>query len=230
MCGLLPFQGAGLADRVTPESGYQVMGQCSMTTRAYGYGGRVVIVDDEWETAEWVVQQDDRKSSLGALTQGLASRVNPQPAELSIEDVPLIGLDRLEQAVGDLVVCFEEGELEIDDTTDAADAHVTTYRVHLTLRRSAWDLAANAAATAVGFLTRDTAAGLTCALNLLHTLTEVARSLSVAERQAISRVLANQWLGSTTRRGELTTYGIDVEKLIQNGVLVETDDGLSVSA
>ena len=71
----------------------------------------MVIVDDEWETAEWVVQQDDRKSSLGALTHGLASRVNPQPVELSIEDVPLTGLDRLEQAVGDLVVCFEEGGL-----------------------------------------------------------------------------------------------------------------------
>jgi hypothetical protein len=62
-----------------------------------------------------VVQQDDRKSSLGALTNGLASRVNPQPLELSIENVLLVGLDRLEQLVGDLVVCFEEGGLEIDD-------------------------------------------------------------------------------------------------------------------
>lgn len=191
----------------------------------------MVIVDDEWETAEWVVQQDDRKSSLGALTHGLASRVNPQPVELSIEDVPLTGLDRLEQAVGDLVVCFEEGGLEIDDTTEtAADAHVTTYRVHLTLRRSEWHLAENAAATAVSFLTRNTATGLTRALNLLHTLAEVARSLSMAEREAVSHVLANQWLGTTTRRDEVTNYGIDVEKLIQNGVLVESAEGLSVSA
>ncbi|MGO8767217.1 MAG: hypothetical protein ACLQIK_18515 [Mycobacterium sp.] len=212
------------------------MGQFSMTTRASGYDasgyeGRVVIVEDEWETAEWVAQQDDRKSSLGALTHGLASRVNPQPVELSIEDVPLTGLDRLEQAVGDLVVCFEEGGLEIDDTTDAAaDAHVTTYRVHLTLRRSEWHLAENAAATAVSFLTRNTATGLTRALNLLHTLAEVARSLSVAEREAISHVLANQWLGTTTPRDEVTNYGIDLEKLIQNGVLVESAEGLSVSA
>jgi hypothetical protein len=187
--------------------------------------------DDEWETAEWVVQQDDRKSSLGALTHGLASRVNPQPVELSIEDVPLTGLDRLEQAVGDLVVCFEEGELQIDGTTGAAAGpHVTTYRVHLTLRRSEWDLAVNAAATAVGFLTSDTATGLTSALNLLRTLTEAARSLSVAERQAISHVLGNQRLGTTARRGDMTIYGIDVDKLIQDGVLVEGDEGLSVSA
>jgi hypothetical protein len=191
----------------------------------------VVTGDDEWETAEWVVQQDDRKSSLGALTHGLASRVNPQPVELSIEDVPLTALDRLEQAIGDLVVCFEEGELEIGDTTDAAaDAHVSRYRVHLTLRRSEWNLAANAAATAVSFLTRDTATGLTRALTLLHKLAAVARSLSVAEREAISHVLANQWLGTATQRGEVTTYGIDVEKLIQNGILVESDEGLSVSA
>jgi hypothetical protein len=187
--------------------------------------------DDEWETAEWVVQQDNRKSSLRALTHGLASRVNPQPVELSIEDVPLTGLDRLEQAIGDLVVCFEEGELQIDDTTNAAaDAHVTTYRVHLTLRRSEWNLAENAAAAAVGFLTRDTATGLTRALNMLRTLTEAARSLSVTEREAISYVLANQWLGTTTPRADVTAYGIDVEKLIQNGVLVESDDGLSVNA
>lgn len=190
----------------------------------------MVIVDDKWETAEWVVQQDDRKSSLGALTHGLAARVNPQPVELSIEDVRLAELDRLEQAVGDLVVCFDEGELEIGDTTDAADAHVTTYRVHLTLRRSEWNLAENAAAAAVGFLTRNTATGLTRALNLLHTLAEVARSLSVAEREAISHVLANQWLGTTTSRDEVTNFGIDVEKLIQIGVLVENDEGLSVSA
>jgi hypothetical protein len=189
------------------------------------------MVDDEWETAEWVVQQDDRKSSLGALTHGLASRVNPQSVELSIEDVPLVGLDRLEQAVGDLVVCFEEGGLEIDDTTQAAaDPHLTTYRVHLTLRRSEWNLAANAAATAVGLLTRNTDTGLTRAVNLLHRLAEVARSLSVAEREAISHVLANQWLGTATLRDEVTNYGIDVEKLIQSGVLVESDDGLSVSA
>jgi len=201
-----------------------------MTTRASGYEGRVVIVDDEWETAEWVVQQDDRKPSLGALTHGLASRVNPQPVELSIEDVPLIELDRLEQAVGDLVVCFDEGELEIDDTADAADPHVTTYRVHLTLRRSEWNLAENAAATAVGLLARNTSTGLTRALNLVHTLAGVARLLSVAEREAISHVLANQWLGTATRRDEVTNYGIDVERLIQNGVLVESDEGLSVSA
>ena len=191
----------------------------------------MVIVDDEWETAEWVVQQDDQKSSLRALTHGLASRVNPQPVELSIEDVPLTGLDRLEQAIGDLVVCFEEGALQIDDTTNAAaDAHVTRYRVHLTLRRSEWNLAENAAAAAVGFLTRDTATGLTRALNMLHTLAAAARSLSLPDRQAISHVLANQWLGTATQRGEVTTYGIDVEKLIQNGILVENDEGLSVSA
>jgi hypothetical protein len=202
-----------------------------MTTCASEYEGRVVIDDDEWETAEWVVLQDAGKSSLGALTHGLASRANPQPVELSIEEVPLIGLDRLEQAVGDLVVCFEEGELEIEDTTDAAaDAHVSRYRVHLTLRRSEWNLAANAAATAVDFLTRDTATGLTRALNLLHKLTEVARSLSVAEREAISHVLANHWRGTITRRDEVSAYGIDVEKLIQRGVLVESDEGLSVRA
>ncbi len=201
-----------------------------MTTRASENEERVVIVEDKWETAEWVVQQDDRKSSLGPLTHGLASRVNPQPAELPIEDVPLIGLDRLEQAVGDLVVCFDTGELEIDFTTDATDAHVTTHRVHLTLRRSEWNLAENAAATAVGFLTRNTTTGLTRALNLLHKLALVARSLSVAEREAISHVLANQWLGTATRRDEVTNYGIDVEKLIQNGVLVESDEGVSVNA
>ncbi len=191
----------------------------------------MVTGDDEWETAEWVVQEDDRKSSLRALTHGLASRVNPQPVELSIEGVSLTGLDRLEQAVGDLTICFDEGELRIEDTTDAAaDAHVTRYQVHLTLRRSEWDLATNAAATAVGFVTRDTANGLTSALNLLRTLTKAARSLSLAERQAIARVLANQWLGTTTPRGDLTTYGIDLEKLIAAGVLIESDEGLSVSA
>ncbi len=120
---------------------------------------------------------------------------------------------------------------QIDDTTNAAaDAHVTRYRVHLTLRRSEWNLAENAAAAAVGFLTRDTATGLTRALNMLHTLTAAARSLSLPDRQAISHVLANQWLGTATQRGEVTTYGIDVEKLIQNGILVESDEGLSVSA
>ncbi len=192
--------------------------------------GRVVSVEDDWETAEWAVQQDDRKSSLGPLTHGLASRVNPRAVELSVEEVPLIGLDRLEQAVGDLVVCFDAGELEIDYTTDAADAHVTTYRVHLTLRRSEWNLAENAAATAVGFLTRNTTTGLTRALNLLHKLALVARSLSVAEREAVSHVLANQRLGTATRRDEMANYGVDVEKLIQNGVLVESDEGVSVSA
>jgi hypothetical protein len=201
-----------------------------MTTPASGYEGPVVIVDDGWETAEWVVQQDDRKSSLGALTHGLASRVNPQPVELAIEHVPLTGLDRLEQALGDLVVCFEEGDLEIDDTNVAADAHVTTYRVHLTLRRSEWNLTENAAAAAVAFLSRDTVTGLTRALNQLHTCAEVARSLSVAERDAVSHVLANQWVGTTTQRGDVTNYGIDVEKLIQRGILVETDEGLSVAA
>jgi len=202
-----------------------------MTTAESGFEGAVMTVDDGWETAEWVVQQDDRKSSLGALTHGLASRVNPQPVELSIENVPLVGLDRLEQAVGDLVVCFEEGGLEIDDTAGVvADAHVTTHRVHLTLRRSEWNLAENAAAAAVAFLGRDTVAGLTRALNLLHKLTEVARSLSVAERDAVSHVLANHWVGTTTQRGDVTNYGIDVEKLIQRGVLVETDEGLSVAA
>ena len=70
-----------------------------MTTPASGVEGPVVIFDDGWETTEWAVQQDDRKSSLGALTHGLASRVNPRPVELSIENVPLVGLDRLEQAV-----------------------------------------------------------------------------------------------------------------------------------
>jgi hypothetical protein len=202
-----------------------------MTTPESGFEGPVVIVDDGWETTEWVVQQDDRKSSLGALTHGLASRVNPQAVELSIENVPLVGLDRLEQAVGDLVVCFEEGELEIDDTTDvSAGAHVTTYRVHLTLRRSEWNLAENAAAAAVAFLGRDTVTGLTRALNLLHKLAEVARSLSVAERDAVSHVLANQWVGTTTQRGDVANYGIDVEKLIQRGIFVESDEGLSVAA
>jgi hypothetical protein len=201
-----------------------------MTTPESGCEGAVMTVEDGWETAEWVVQQDDRKSSLGALTHGLAARVNPQPVELSIENVPLVGLDRLEQAVGDLVVCFEEGGLEIDDTTHvAADAHVTTYRVHLTLRRSEWNLAENAAAAAVAFLSRDTVTGLTRALNLLHKLTEVARSLSVAERDAVAHVLADQWVGTTTQRGDVTNYGIDMEKLIQRGILVETDEGLSVA-
>jgi hypothetical protein len=191
----------------------------------------VVIVDDAWETAEWVFQQDDRKSALGALTHGLVSRVNPQPVELSIEDVPLAGLDRLEQAVGDLVVCFDEGGLEINDTTDgAADAHGTTYRVHLTLRRSEWNLAENAAAAAVAILTGNTATGLTGALKLLHALAAAARSLSVAERGAVSHVLANQWRGTTTRRGDVANYEIDVEKLIQGGILVESDAGLLVGA
>ena len=193
-----------------------------------------MIVDDRWETTEWVVRQDDRKSSLGALTHGLAARVNPQPVELSIENVPLVALDRLEQAVGDLVVCFEEGGLEIDDITDttdtAAEAHVTTHRVHLTLRRSEWNLAENAAAAAVALLSRDTAAGLTRALNLLHKLAEVARSLSVAERDAVSHVLADQWVGTTTQRADVTSYGVEVEKLIQRGILVQTDEGLSVAA
>jgi hypothetical protein len=206
-----------------------------MTTPASGVEGPVVIFDDGWETAEWVVQQDDRKSSLGALTHGLASRVNPQPVELSIEDVPLVGLDRLEQAVGDLVVCFEEGLLEIDEITDTTDtaaaAHVTAYRVHLTLRRSEWNLAENGAAAAVAFLTRETVTGLPRALNLLHKLAEVARSLSVAERDAVSHVLANQWgVGTTTQRVDVTNYGIDVEKLVQRGILVESDEGLSVAA
>ena len=85
-----------------------------------------------------------------------------------------MGLDRLEQAVGDLVVCFEEGYLEIDDMTETTDtaeaAHVTTHRVHLTLRRSEWNLAENAAAAAVALVSRDTVTGLTRALNLLHKL------------------------------------------------------------
>ena len=194
----------------------------------------MVIIDDAWETAEWVGQQDDRKSSLGVLTHGLASRVNPQPAELSIEDVPLVGLDRLEQAVGDLIVCFEEGYLEIEgmtETTDtAAAAHVTTHHVHLTLRRSEWNLAENAAATAVAFVSRDTVTGLTRALNLLHKLAAVSRSLTVAERNAVSKVLTDQWRGTATQRGDVTDYGIDVQKLIQSGILVETDEGLSVAA
>ena len=189
-----------------------------------------MTVDDKWETAEWAVQQDDRKSSLGPLIHGLASRVNPQPAELSIEDVPVVGLDRLEQAVGDLVVCFGAGQLEIDDFPDPTDAHVTTYRVHLTLRRSEWNLVENAAAAAVGFLTRNTATGLTRALDLLHKLALAAPSLSVPEREAISRVLANQWLGTVTPRDELANYGVDVAKLIRDGILVEGDEGVSVIA
>jgi hypothetical protein len=190
--------------------------------------------DDGWETTEWVVQQDDRKSSLGALTHGLASRVNPQPVELSIEDVPLVGLDRLEQAVGDLVVCFDEGYLEIDDMTETTDtaeaAHVTTHRVHLTLRRSEWNLAENAAAAAVALVSRDTVTGLTRALNLLHKLAAVSRSLTTAERNAVSKVLTDQWGGAATQRGDVTDHGVDVQKLIQTGILVETEEGLSVAA
>ncbi len=186
------------------------------------------MVDDQWETTEWIVRQDDRKPSLGPLIHGLASRVHPRPVELDIEDVPLAGLDRLEQAVGDLVVCFDAGQLEIDDLADATDAHVTTYRVQLTLRRSEWDLVENAAAAAVDLLTRDATVGLTRALDLMHKLARVARSLSVPEREAVSRVLANQWLGTVTPRDELTKYGIDVAKLIRENILVESDDGVSV--
>ena len=186
--------------------------------------------EDYWETAEWVVEQDDRKRSLGALTHGLAVRVNPQPVELSIESVSLIGLDRLEQAVGDLVVCFEEGGLEIDYATDeAAGGHVTKYHVRLTLRRSAWRLAENAAAAAVALLTRDTSTGLAAAQKLLHKLTEVARSLSVAERNAISDILADQWLGVTVEHGDMTNAQIDLQKLIEKGILIESDKGLSVN-
>ena len=83
----------------SPGTSCQNLRQCKMTTPASGVEGPVVIFDDGWETTEWAVQQDDRKSSLGALTHGLASRVNPRPVELSIENVPLVGLDRLEQAV-----------------------------------------------------------------------------------------------------------------------------------
>jgi hypothetical protein len=187
--------------------------------------------DDAWETAEWIVQQDDRKPSLGALIHGLASRVNPLPVELAIEQVPLAGLDRLEQAVGDLVVCFEEGLLEIEDTTEVAEVpHLATHRVHLTLRRSEWNLAENAAAAAVDLLTRDTTTGLRRALDLLHTLAEVAPSLSVSERDTVSYVLANQWRGATTRRSDVANYDVDLEKLIRGGLLVESDAGLLVSA
>jgi hypothetical protein len=98
------------------------------------------------------------------------------------------------------------------------------------LRRSEWNLAENAAATAVAFGSRDTVTGLTRALNLLHKLAAVSRSLTAAERHAVSKVLADQWGGTATQRGDVTDYGIDVQKLIQTGILVETDEGLSVAA
>jgi len=190
-----------------------------------------VTDEDEWVDAEWVVRQDSETASLGALTTGLAARVSAEPLDLSREEVPLTGLDQLEQAVGDLVIAFEEGELEIEDAGDGApDAHLSTYRVHLKLRRSEFKLVENAVGAAVSFLTPDSASGLISALNLMQTLIRAASWLSAAERDAASFVLANQRRAVITRRDELTPYGIDVDNLIRKGVFVERNEGLSVSA
>ena len=186
---------------------------------------------DEWVDAEWVLQQDAETAPLGVLTQGLAGRAGAPTPELFGGEVPLAEVDQLEKAVSDLIIAFEEGELDIEDTTDdASAAHLTTYRVHLRLRRSELKLAENTVATAVGFLARDAASGLVSALNLVQTLIDAARRLSAAERDAVSCVLANQRRAVSTRRDDLRPYGVDVEKLVATGILVESNDKLAVSA
>ena len=112
----------------------------------------MVIFDDGWETAEWVVQQDQWKFVAGLAHAWTCIPRQSTTGELSIEDVPLVGLDRLNKRLVTSRV-FEEDLLEIDEITDTTDtaaaAHMTAYRVHLTLRRSEWNLAENGAAAAV---------------------------------------------------------------------------------
>ena len=185
----------------------------------------MVTDEDEWVDAEWVVRQDAETASPGVLTQGLAGRVSAAPS------LPSTAFDRLEQAISDLVVAFDEGELDIEDTVEGApSAHLVVYRVHLRLRRSELKLVENAVATAFGFLSHDRAAGLARALELLRTLISAASWLSAAERDAVSSVLMNQRRGVTMRRDDVALDGIDVQNLVDRGVLVERDEGLSVSA
>jgi hypothetical protein len=184
-----------------------------------------VTDEDEWVDAEWVVRQDAETASPGVLTHGLADRVGAEPS------LPLNASDRLEQAISDLVVAFDEGELDVEDTTDGtAGAHLVTYRVHLSLRRSQLNLVENAVATALGFLGRDGAQGLASALELLQTLISAASWLSATERNAVSSVLMSQRCGVAMRRDDAALDGVDVQNLVDKGVLAENEDGLSVSA
>jgi hypothetical protein len=145
---------------------------------------------DEWETVEWEARQDDREIVVGALTQGLFSRITANPTDVAYRSLPQADLDHLEQAFGDPIVCFDDGVLQIDVRPGpSADPHVTCRRVHVTLRRTEWELVRAASAAVFGLLAKDTASGAGDGVDLLQRLAHQAPSLSAAQKHVLSASL-----------------------------------------
>lgn len=177
-------------------------------------GFRVAEVDEVSETWE------------GTAGEELARRVNDDIPDLSTyRDAP--GVGDLEEAIDNLVLALG-GKVTREPASDAAaDAHLTVARIHLQLGRTAKSFVWNSAAAAVTFFLGDL--GITPALNFLRNLIKATTWMSPEERDAVEFVMTNMRGDVPTTRDELVPFNIDVQKLIEKGVLREMGSTITVS-
>ncbi|MFF5575678.1 hypothetical protein [Streptomyces luteogriseus] len=169
-------------------------------------------VEDEWE---------------GTLAEGLARRADLDPSDIELfKNVE--GRSDLEVAIDELVEALG-GAVEYNEpTARGAETHLIVSRVHLRLREAAWKLVEQAAALAVALAVLNPG-GLVNALQLVRTVIDAATILSPAERDAVRLIMENQRSGHPTSRNDLDP-GVDVDSLIAKGVVIDGENGLSVSA
>jgi len=171
----------------------------------------------EWAEGEWE----------GTLTEGFARRAGLAPSDLELlKNVE--GRSDLEVAINDLVEALD-GTVEFTEPTDGgAETHLIVSRVHLKLREAAWKLVEQSVGLAVSLVLLNPGS-IVNAVQLVRTVIGAATILAPAELEAVNLVRDNHRCGRTTSRNDLDP-AVDVDSLIARGVVVETENGLTVSA
>jgi hypothetical protein len=172
------------------------------------------------------VDEVSEKWEGGFAGEELARQAGGDIPDLSAyRDTP--GVGDLEEAIDNLVLALGGNVYRTPRTDAAADAHLTVACVHFQLRRSALSFVQNAVVWAFMSLLADP--GFVSGGNFFRTLIKATTWMSPEQRDAVEFVVTNMRRGVSTTRDDLVPFNIDVQNLIEKGVLREKGDTLTVS-
>lgn len=176
---------------------------------------------------DWVEYTFTESTLIG----GIAELADVDPSDVKRYEDEARGRSRFEEAVKD-VLSDTIGPDSVDYTEledQASGSHLRAGRVHLKVRASAFDVIKNLVTLGVLIALHNPTA-VAPALGLADTLRKALTVLSPAERDALADVADRQRRGIAVSRDDLSCFGIDVERLIRQGVLDDRGDlGLRVS-
>lgn len=159
----------------------------------------------------------------GTLTGGLAELVGIENSELANFDA-VVGRSEVDLAMDGLVEALG-GSVEFRESTDgASEQHLTAARVHVALRRDAWDLVSQLAALVISIVTNNPAE-VVAAISMLRTITKTVTIMTPDEKRAVALIAGNQRKGIQTYRNDVD---INLDRLLARGVLRDQNGRLDV--